>query len=329
MSQTQPAPAAEEPVFTIGAASRLTGIPADTLRAWERRYNAVVPRRCPDNNRRGYTRSDLTRLGLIKQLTDLGHSVSSVVCLPEEALRERMRLHVGAKAEAREHGPAVLARVLMFGDGLPLLAEGWRHDMPSIDIVGAHADFAAFERAALAERPDVLLAEVPALQPAAAERVRDLARRAEARRTVIVYAYAASSLLERLARQGITALRAPATAEALDEACRLAPLPEPPGARPELDPDPPPRRFDGEALAAIARAPGRLRCECPRHLADLLFRLGAYEDYSATCETRDAEEAAIHAHLRRAAGQARGVLEEALTCLLRSEGIAPDHDGPG
>ncbi|TAL36489.1 MAG: MerR family transcriptional regulator [Alphaproteobacteria bacterium] len=316
--------ATEEPIFTIGAASRLTGIPADTLRAWERRYNAVAPRRCPDNNRRGYTRADLARLGLIKQLVDQGHAVSSVVHLPEEALKERMRIHAGLRADAagRDPGPERPARVLVFGDGLPFQARNWKEEMPSLDIIGAHTVSADFERAVLAERPEVLLVEAPALQPAVAGRICGLAHRGAARRVVIVYAFAASSLLDKLHRQGVTTLRAPVTAAVLEEACRLAPAAgqalKTGWAR--IEDEAPPRRFDGEALAAIANTATRLQCECPQHLTDLLFRLGAFEAYSADCETRNPQDAELHLRLQRAAGEARAVLEEALAGLLESEG---------
>ncbi len=128
-------PATDEPIFSIGTASRLTGIPADTLRAWERRYNAVTPRRCPDNNRRGYTRSDLARLGLIKQLVDQGHAVSSVVYLPEDALRERMRVHSDLQADTPEPRPEPPSapRVLVFGDGLPFQVDGWGAGLPGLE----------------------------------------------------------------------------------------------------------------------------------------------------------------------------------------------------
>lgn len=321
----------DEPIFSIGTVSRLTGIPADTLRAWERRYNAITPRRCPDNNRRGYTRADLTRLGLIKQLVDQGHAVSSVVYLPEEALRERMKVHAEVLAETPEPRPEPEgpARVLVYGEGLPFLVEGWRDELPGLDIVGAYTCHADFERAALVLQPEVLLLELPALQPAAAERARELAFRASARRVVVVYGFAASSLLEQLNRQGVVTLRAPATPAALEEACQW-PRPDRPAAanEPGLWAEAvPPRRFDGETLAAVAQSATRLRCECPQHLTDLLFRLGAFELYSGECETQDIQDAELHACLRRAAGRARGLLEEALDRLLRAEGWTGRDEG--
>jgi len=48
--------------YPIRAVAKLTGLSLDTLRAWERRYQAVIPER----GRRGrlYTEHDLERLAL-------------------------------------------------------------------------------------------------------------------------------------------------------------------------------------------------------------------------------------------------------------------------
>ncbi|MEE3325767.1 MAG: MerR family transcriptional regulator, partial [Myxococcota bacterium] len=63
--------AVEELTYPLGAAARLTGISPDTLRAWERRYEVVVPLRTPGGTRR-YTAADLERLGLVKAAIDGG-----------------------------------------------------------------------------------------------------------------------------------------------------------------------------------------------------------------------------------------------------------------
>jgi hypothetical protein len=82
-----------------------------------------------------------------------------------------------------------------------------------------------------------------------------------------------------------------------------------------------PPRFDEEALAAISAAGNRLSCECPRHLTDLLFMLGSFERYSAQCANRNPEDARLHKMLELAAGQARVVLEDALTTLAVADGL--------
>lgn len=79
--------------YSIKAAAQLADLSVDTLRAWERRYSAVEPRRS-GTGRRLYTEAEVERLSLLKHATDLGHPISMVAPLdnPElEALIERAR----------------------------------------------------------------------------------------------------------------------------------------------------------------------------------------------------------------------------------------------
>ena len=79
----------------ISELSRRVGVGAETLRAWERRYGVLRPRRT-DGNTRLYSEADLERLRLIQQLTnDLGLNlagVEQVLRLQDELLRLRRRL---------------------------------------------------------------------------------------------------------------------------------------------------------------------------------------------------------------------------------------------
>lgn len=74
----------ENLVYPVQAAARLTGLSTDTLRAWERRYGAVVPRRV--GRGRGYTRQDIARLQLLRTAVQSGHSIGQIAQLPDEAL---------------------------------------------------------------------------------------------------------------------------------------------------------------------------------------------------------------------------------------------------
>ena len=55
--------------YRSGAAARLSGVPVETLRVWERRYGVTDPSRS-DRGQRQYSFEDVRRLGLIKQLVD-------------------------------------------------------------------------------------------------------------------------------------------------------------------------------------------------------------------------------------------------------------------
>jgi len=305
--------------FGIGAVSRLTGIPLDTLRMWERRYHLVKPLRTEDNKRQ-YSRSDLTRLSLIKQLVDLGHAISAVAALSEEALRERLQVHQDRPKPLTADGRRL--RVLVQGNALPFLVGCWKNEWEDIEIIGNHVSYADFEKDAIGQKPDVLVLEMPALQADRIAQFQALAMRSGAKRTVVVYSFGMSSLLERLRKDGIPTLRSPVTAEAFALVCRIDVRAAPrPLALPTDGEALPPRRFDDATLSAVTRLPTSIRCECPQHLADLLFRLNAFEAYSADCENRNEADAALHTHLHRETAKARVLLEEALDHLVRCEEI--------
>lgn len=313
--------------FAIGAVARLTGIPMDTLRIWERRYRAVVPQRSP-RNRRFYTRDDVTRLMLIKQLIEKGESVGTIVHLDESELRERLEAHaqlqqaVVTKGSAGNYTEAKAATVLVFGEALPYQMRVWYPEMTSIDLLGGHNLFSEFEQSALMHRPDVLIMEFPALQLEAVSRIQELMTKAPCQRVIVVYSFASRPLLERLGRLGVIALRAPVTPALLTEVCQAS------SRKGRLDAGSPserndfiPQRFSGKQLAVIGSTKSGLVCECPQHLVDLVSRVGAFERYSLDCELLTPEDAVIHERLYRMTARARATLESALVFLLESEGI--------
>lgn len=72
--------------YPVKAVARLTGLTPETLRAWERRYQAVTPAR-DAGGRRTYTGADVERLRAFKALVDAGHPISRVVAMDEEDRR--------------------------------------------------------------------------------------------------------------------------------------------------------------------------------------------------------------------------------------------------
>jgi methanogenic corrinoid protein MtbC1 len=65
---------------TISEVSRISGIPKDLLRMWERRYNYPNPAR-DENGDRVYTDDDLNKLVLIRQLVDQGRRPGKLMAL--------------------------------------------------------------------------------------------------------------------------------------------------------------------------------------------------------------------------------------------------------
>jgi len=74
-----------EPRHPIQVVVRRTGLSADLIRVWERRYQAVSPQRST-SSRRLYSDADIERLILLHRATLSGRRISDVASLPETEL---------------------------------------------------------------------------------------------------------------------------------------------------------------------------------------------------------------------------------------------------
>jgi DNA-binding transcriptional MerR regulator len=73
------------PKYRIGAVSRLTGLSADVVRVWERRYSAIRPQRSEGGSRL-YSDADIARLRRLRQAVEFGHAIGQVAKLPDVEL---------------------------------------------------------------------------------------------------------------------------------------------------------------------------------------------------------------------------------------------------
>ncbi|WP_372651436.1 MerR family transcriptional regulator [Halobacteriovorax sp.] len=75
--------------YNIKIASNLSGVGTHTLRAWEKRYLAVVPARS-SSGRRLYSDSDIEKLQLLSELCSLGNSIGSIANKDSLELKEML-----------------------------------------------------------------------------------------------------------------------------------------------------------------------------------------------------------------------------------------------
>lgn len=312
--------------YRIGAASRLTGISPDALRAWERRYSVVSPQRSPSGGRL-YSSEDVARLRLLKQLVDAGDAIGEVANLEVQALRERM-------AETRRVPPApgtlntaTPCRVTVIGEGLARVLQAAGDSLTGVTLVASYTDSADFEAQAVDTTADVLIIEQSTLHADTVTRVIDGLARAKAAHAVVVYRYASAEALRRLPASQCSALRAPVDARTLLAHCTsvlnaasVAPAPLVAEGAAMIRPAPP-RRYDDDSLAQLATLSPTVKCECPHHLAELIASLSGFERYSAECESRSPRDAELHAYLHATASHARHMIEDALDHVIEIEGI--------
>ncbi|HEX7374872.1 MAG TPA: MerR family transcriptional regulator [Steroidobacteraceae bacterium] len=72
-------------MYSIKAVSQATGLSVETLRAWERRYGIVTPRR-DDLGRRVYRPEDVLRLRRLREATEQGHPIGRLRQLDDPQL---------------------------------------------------------------------------------------------------------------------------------------------------------------------------------------------------------------------------------------------------
>ena len=90
---------AESPGHPIQIVARRTGLSADVIRAWEKRYGVVEPVRT-DGGRRLYSDADVARLQLLARATLSGRSIGEVAGLAPETLAALVRADAATVAHA-------------------------------------------------------------------------------------------------------------------------------------------------------------------------------------------------------------------------------------
>ena len=103
---------AGEAKYRVGMVSKMTGLSTHTLRMWEKRYAAVLPKRT-DAGGRLYTDADVERLRLLHKLVQSGHSIGGIANLPDGDLRGMTAAAPTTSIQtASQHLPELRERVM-------------------------------------------------------------------------------------------------------------------------------------------------------------------------------------------------------------------------
>lgn len=321
--------------YSIGAVARLTGISTHTLRIWERRYSAIVADRT-DSGRRVYSKADIEKLALLKSLSDNGSSIGQIANLSTEELKSRRDQLIEQSSSLQLVASVGLVRVAAFGGfALENLPERI-NSAGKLEVCLASADIDEFADQLRSAEPDVLLLEFPVINTETRMTVGKLRRLSGTRRVIVLFNFGTKQDLEALAADRIELLRSPVTTQTLYQLLRrgaenrpvLEDVAPTRAQQIEVNPqdDTPRRRFNDVELAQLARTSTTVECECPKHTADLVQNLCAFEEYSSQCESRNDEDQALHNYLYRMTARARGIMEEALGTLAEAEGFLPSRN---
>jgi len=327
---TLQAPPSAEPLarYRSGAVARMLRMPVATLRIWERRYQVAAPLTTASGHRL-YAATDIQRLALLKQLSDLGHAIGSIAKLDMAELQQVASTHANTLVQTQ--GPAASNpapwHVVVVGTDLAKrlnrthltrrLVKPW--------VVSAVAQLASLQNHASEPHTDLLLVHMPSLDTGAAAAVVSAARALNAKATGVLYSYAPEAACQALTQAGAVLLREPQDDRALATWLNgLMGTSGPANFSNSLGLDTheiTPRRYDDATLSDFAGLSSTIACECPRHVAELLMQLSHFEAYSADCQQLSPADASLHDHLRQVAAAARALFETALERVAMHEGL--------
>ncbi|WP_167370719.1 MerR family transcriptional regulator [Pandoraea apista] len=301
--------------YRSGEAAKLVDMPAATLRIWEQRYGVISPATSASGQRQ-YSDLDVGRLRTIKSLVDKGHAIGAIAHLDNEQLS---RLASGAGAPLSQSEPLSANLIIVgFGEsvkpetpaGITCLTFNSVEDIPPDDDQRAMTNGMVVRVEALHE--DKVLSIVAA------------ARRIRCEQVLVVYAFGARRAIDLARLEGIELKRKSNALlhanEIIVDFVRSLRRDNASGSGHDPRWSRSPRRFDDETLANVASQSTTIACECPKHLAELVLQVSAFERYSDECLSRSPADALLHQHLGDAANKAVALFEDALAAIVAHEG---------
>ena len=266
----------------------------------------------------------MRRLGLLKQLTELGHAIGNLASLDWAQLQAVANTHASTVAGRR--APAAKAperpwQLAVVGTALAKRLQRASVRLAlgrSMEVSGVYATMQQ-AAAALQHSPfDALL--VHDARPATQirpESLRDMP-------IAVLYRFAPEPVCEQLAADNVALLREPQGDTALGQWLRSLGTSAPAPARTAStrnDEQVRPRRWDDAQLTDFAGLSSTIACECPHHVAELLMQLSHFEAYSAECANSSHADAQLHGFLRGVASTSRALFEDALERVAVHEGL--------
>jgi len=303
-------PAPETTRYNIGAVSRLTGISREKIRIWERRYGAVEPER-DQTNLRKYSQHDVERLVLIRRLVDSGQTISNVANLTLAALQARTE-----NLTRTQDTPQGLPQTALAVRGEDGALRGALADLGIPEVADA-TDLAEAQRWLGENQAELIAAEFPTLLPGDLTGIRRLRKQAPQSHLLVIYRFGSTPVLAQLQAMGIHTVKAPLQPDDLQPQQAASHMRE---SEP-VQPDYRRRQFSPQQLVELSNLAHRLQCECPRHLADLVRDLTAFEDYSLSCEAESRTDAAMHREVYDMVARARALVEDALGLVAAEEDL--------
>lgn len=294
----------DEDLYKIGAVARRTGISAECLRAWERRYGLEPAERA--GKTRFYSATQVERLTRVKTLLEQGHPISQLIQLSDDELQRRLRPPPSRAAIRSRRIGLVGGQLILANREARRNPEATDAEMEVVAQWTTAAELKA-DRGALPEL-DCVVVYVPTLDPQHLEEIEEICPNAS---LVVAFRYATARDLEACRQAGRAILRWPAEWQTLVRRV-TATTPATTGT---------PRRYSDGELLHIAMMSSQAGCDCPHDLAKLIGEINDYENHALRCGSANGGVDEDHRLVAGRLGTARGQLEESLHVLVEKHGL--------
>lgn len=301
---------AQESYYEVGAVAKISGLSPHTIRTWERREFIKAASRSA-TGRRQYTKEQVNRLSLFRQLTHLGDSISALSKLSMDELNSRLaefhhvkqRVTTNRNWLVKVYTDSAASQLASLSDDFTVIAPNQLEDTREPDLIvleieGTEQEFQIQINRAGAEFPRVPM--------------------------VLMYDFLQRDRMRNYGKQGFFLIKRPIPPELLEQYLvtaaghnqKVSASPESDETQVSTD-----RVLSDRQLLVISSSTPKVKCECPQHMSALVSSLTGFEDYCARCEVESPEDTILHAHLGKEVAKARHLVEKALVYLCETDQI--------
>lgn len=310
----------ETNLYKIGAASKITGVNIATLRVWENRYGVVEPIRI-NGTQRGFSKKDVDRISMIKQLVDAGDSISTLSKLSLEELELRMQPSVNnsqiisEKSKNKIKAVAIGTRIPEVGRPSPHLAEvsvAARYELSTImdNLSAINLD------------GDIIIFEIASLHAETVELIIEVLTVSEIGHAVVIYRFGSANGMKLAQLDGrIHPIQAPVFPIDIQIASNFVVNSTFGSSVNVTEEETDHVVFSEKELWEISVMSNPIHCECPKHLSSIISSLRGFEKYSSDCEDLDEKDLILHKELEKKTSQARIIMEKALRKVIKENDI--------
>lgn len=305
------------PLYSIGTVSRLSGIKADTLRVWERRYGLGASGKS-SGGRREYTQSDLEHLQIVAALRDQGTRIGDI------AKRDRKTLEMMFH-RANKTGDGVLPtpkpRVLFAGELLAHWLDGHPGCIANVSAYIARQSVDAVLDIAVEGigEFDALILEFPVINEQTLEKINALQIITKATQICVCYGDGDTSLIADSGNNIIELMAMP---------------PEPAGLGAKINhyvtefhrrsgdtnagdlANAKPRHFSDADISRAQAEASNGGIAAKQQLSKLIQELSQFEDHVSQSDVQNWQDAAVQSCVFAYTNQARWLMEKAMGAVL-------------